>query len=358
MPHHRRRHAAIALLSGALAGSIAWAPGLRAQVPPLLSTTTTTTTTTPAPTTTTTAPPSGADFAEGANEAPAGATDAKGDGAAAPSGGIDVPAEAQRIIDALPRTGPSNNDGLLASLTALQDLGLPEGEALRVGLGRFPIAGAARYSHDWLYPRYGPGFRFHLGTDVFAAYGTPVRAPVDGVAQSGNSGLGGLTVKVVMPDGTYFYLAHLSGLVDGFVDGMPVRTGDIVGFVGDSGNARGGSPHLHIGVYPHGGPPVDPKPILDQFLAEAQARVPAIIEAYRRSRPPSAERPTDEDVAARRRLRPMLSTELLHELTEGSVAWPVELLYLAGASAHRGSLLLVDVAVDDIVDGIDWGARS
>ena len=45
-------------------------------------------------------------------------------------------------------------------------------------------------------------------------YGTPVRAPVDGVAHSATDGLGGLTVKVFMPDGTYFYLAHLSGLVE------------------------------------------------------------------------------------------------------------------------------------------------
>src|SRR3546814_13458399 len=95
---------------------------------------------------------------------------------------------------------------------------------MRVGFGRFPIAGAARYGHDWLYPRYGPGFRFHLGTDVFAAHGTPVRAPVDGVAHSAHGGLGGLTVKVHMADGTYFSLAHLSGLVAGFPPPMAVRT--------------------------------------------------------------------------------------------------------------------------------------
>ncbi len=331
-------------------------PTLRAQVPPIL---TTTTTTTAAPSAApSTAPPSGSDFAEGATEAPAGAADAKGDGTAAPAGGIVVPPAAQRIIDSVARTGPSDNDALLASLTALEDLGLPAAETMRVGLGRFPIAGPAHYGHDWLFPRYGPGFRFHLGTDVFAAYGTPVRAPVDGVAQSANGGLGGLTVKVVMPDRTYFYLAHLSGLVEGFVDGMAVRTGDIVGYVGDSGNARGGAPHLHIGIYPHGGAPIDPKPILDHFLVEAQARVPAIVAAFGRSLPAGSAGVLVPIAEEQRQLRPMLATELLHDLASGSAAWPAEMLYLAGASTRSGPRMLIDLAVEDIVAGIDWASRA
>lgn len=362
-----RRRALLALLGSAVVGSVALtAPALRAQVPPIVpSPTSSSTTTTTAPPSggspTPTSPPSGSDFSDGANQAPVGATDAKGDGAVAPAGGISVPAEAQRIINSVRRTGSSNNSALLASLTKLQELGLPEAETLRVGLGRFPIAGPARYSHDWLFPRYGPGFRFHLGTDVFAAYGTPVRAPVDGVARSANGGLGGLTVKVVMPDGTYFYLAHLSGLVEGFVDGMTVRTGDVVGYVGDSGNARGGAPHLHIGIYPHGGPPVDPKPVLDQFIAEAQARVPAVVDAYERARPAGAAAPEGELVPVaeeHRLLRPMLATDLLHELTAGTAAWPVEVLYLASASALSGPRVLVDLAVADIVASIDWAAQA
>jgi murein DD-endopeptidase MepM/ murein hydrolase activator NlpD len=358
MPAARRRALLALLGAAALASSVLLVPTSRAQVPPLLgsSTTTTTTTTASSAPSPATSEPSGSDFSEGASEAPAGAADAKGDGTAAPEGGIVVPAEAQRIISSVRRSGPSDDADLLASLVPLEELGLPQAEAFRVGLGRFPIAGPARYSHDWLYPRYGPGFRFHLGTDVFAAYGTPVRAPVDGVARSANGGLGGLTVKVVMPDGTYFYLAHLSGLAPGFVDGMAVSTGDVVGFVGDSGNARGGAPHLHIGIYPHGGPPIDPKPILDRFLAEAEARVPAVIEAYRQSRPAApAEAPVAEET---RVLRPMLGTELVHGLTTGSRAWPVEVLYQAGASAVSGPRVLIDLAVLDLVDSIDWEARA
>lgn len=330
-PEHRRRSR---WLGAALAAgiSIALVPTAAAQIPPLLGSSTTTTTS-PAPRSSSPPPaasdPSGSSGFSGGSQAPDGAVDAEGDGAPAPSGGVRVPPEAQRIIDAVPRSGPSSTAPLLEALAAVEAMGVAREEVLRIGMGRFPIAGEARYSHDWLFPRYGPGFRFHLGTDVFAAHGTPVRAPVDGIARSANGGLGGLTVKVHMDDGTYFYLAHLSGLVEGFTDGMAVQTGDIVGYVGDSGNARGGAPHLHIGIYPKGGPPVDPKPILDGFLQEAIGRVPAVIEAVREAQgeapapapieagsldaaAPPADHPT--------LLRPMLHRAVLRAMAEAAMA--------------------------------------
>lgn len=316
----------MALVAAASAATaIAAAPIARAQVPPVLGPTTTTTT----------APSSGPDLDSGSS-APEGAEDAKGDGAPAPAGGIRVPPEAQRIIDAVPRTGPRSSQDLLDRLDALRELGMPEEEVLRVGMGRFPIAGAARYSHDWLYPRYGPGFRFHLGTDVFAPYGTPVRAPVDGVARSKVGGLGGITVKVFMPDGTYIYLAHLSGIAKGFTDGMAVKTGDIVGYVGTSGNAQGTSPHTHIGIYPQGGPPVDPKPVLDGFLAEATARVPQLAEAYRAALPEPAGEPAVAPIdAPTAPERSPFSAALLRDLAAGTAPWPLQALYLASLQARR-----------------------
>jgi murein DD-endopeptidase MepM/ murein hydrolase activator NlpD len=353
-PSRRRAVLALTIALG-LASGLVVVPSLQAQeVPPLVSSTTTSTTTAPSPSGTE-SPPSGSDLGEGSSEAPAGAKDTGGDGAAAPVGGIVVPPEAQRIIDSVHRTGPSSNADLLHRLDALRELGMSEDEVLRVGLGRFPIAGPARYSHDWLYPRYGPGFRFHLGTDVFAAYGTPVRAPVDGVATTATGGLGGLTVKVFMPDGTYIYLAHLSGLVDGFTDGMAVRTGDIVGYVGDSGNARGGAPHLHIGIYPHGGPPIDPKPVLDRFILEASALVPAIVDAYEtaRAKAPPAAAPDAAAVVA-----PPLGGSLLADIAAGTAPWPIDALYVASVSALNGPHVMIDLAVDDIVSSIDWSARS
>lgn len=341
-----------------MAGVLALAvPRSDAQVPPAVDGSTTTTA---APSDSSPPPqgsqPSGEEFSSGADRAPAGAQDAGGDGASAPSGGIAVPPEAQRIINSVRRSRPSSTGPLVDMLGQLRALGLSEAEAYRVGMGRFPIAGPATYSHDWLYPRYGPGFRFHLGTDVFAAYGTPVRAPVDGIARSAQGGLGGLTVKVFMPDGTYFYLAHLAGLVDGFVDGMTVQTGDIVGYVGDSGNARGGAPHVHLGIYPLGGAPIDPKPILDHFLAEAQARIPELVAALQASQPAA---PAASALAAteQRLLRPMLATDVLHPFAAGGTRLPAEVLYVVGGSPTAGSRALLDLALGDLVAGIDWSQR-
>jgi murein DD-endopeptidase MepM/ murein hydrolase activator NlpD len=349
-----RRPAALALAAAlGLATAAIATPSLEAQVPPLVSTTTTTTG--PPPAEEPSSQPSGSDLSHGSSTAPEGAPDAQGDGTAAPPGGIEVPPEAMRIINAVQRTGPSSNHDVLSRLDALRVLGMPEGEVLRVGLGRFPIAGPARYSHDWLFPRYGPGFRFHLGTDVFAAPGTPIRAPVDGVATSSNGGLGGLTVKVFMPDGTYIYLAHLSGLVDGFTNGMAVRTGDIVGYVGDSGNARGGAPHLHIGIYPHGGPPIDPKPVLDRFLAEAAMRIPALVEAYTAARPVATAAPASSEPAV---VPLSLGSSLLRDIEAGTALWPIEALYVTSVSALHGPHVLIDLAVEDIVAGIDWTSRA
>lgn len=334
-------------------------PRSEAQVPSGLDgTTTTTASPSSSPPPPAGSEPSGDQLASGSNQAPAGAQDAGGDGASAPAGGIAVPPEAQRIINSVRRSRPNNSGALVDMLAQLQTLGLSEAEAYRVGMGRFPIAGRASYSHDWLYPRYGPGFRFHLGTDIFAAYGTPVRAPVDGIARTATGGLGGLTVKVVMPDGTYFYLAHLSGLVEGFTDGMPVQTGDIVGYVGDSGNARGGAPHVHLGIYPRGGAPIDPKPILDHFLAEAQSRIPELVAALQASQPagPGAE-PAAPAGADARHLRPMLATEVLHPLAAGGTRLPAEVLYVVGGSPVAGSRALLDLALGDLVAGIDWSQR-
>ena len=154
------------------------APSSQAQMPPILDEPITTTTAPAEPPTTPTSAPSGDRTCRKApTRRPPGHRTPGATARRPRPGGSCVPPEAQRIINSVQRTRPNNDSHLLAELTQLEALGLSQAEAYRIGLGRFPIAGPARYSHDWLYPRYGPGFRFHLGTDVFAAYGTPVRAP-------------------------------------------------------------------------------------------------------------------------------------------------------------------------------------
>lgn len=229
----------------------------------------------------------------------------------APTGAGAFPAELKAMMDSVKRTKANSTRALLTALQPLVDLGVPTEEIVRVGFGRFPVGGEAKYSHDWWFPRFGPGWRLHQGTDIFAPYGTPVRSPVDGTVRLSNGGLGGTTTYVTQADGGYVYLAHLSGHPAGLTDGQQVKVGDVVGYVGDSGNARGSSPHTHFELHPapykkvtvgrgkaaqqklvpvpvaRGTklPAVDPKAYLDQWLAEAIANVPSLIAQYETARP-------------------------------------------------------------------------
>jgi len=153
-------------------------------------------------------------------------------------------------------------------------------EALALGMGQFPMLGVANWTDDWLDPRSGPPPHLHQGTDVFAAFDTPVRSPVDGVVRFEDSGLGGKGAFVTAPDGTYYYLAHLKSFNADVGSGAAVKLGQVIGFNGDSGNAKGGAPHVHFEIHPQGGAGVNPKPILDAWLAAAVAKAPALIASF------------------------------------------------------------------------------
>jgi murein DD-endopeptidase MepM/ murein hydrolase activator NlpD len=95
----------------------------------------------------------------------------------------------------------------------------------------------------------------HQGSDVAAPTGSPIVAPFDGYATAGASKLGGLELRV-WGDAGYVYNAHLSSVArTGWV-----RTGDVVGYVGATGDATG--PHDHLEWHPGDGPAVDPYPLL------------------------------------------------------------------------------------------------
>jgi murein DD-endopeptidase MepM/ murein hydrolase activator NlpD len=382
----RRRLEALLVLTGAVAavalllavpahGQLLPSPTTTTAPPPPTtapeSTTTTTTTTTttapppsapsplaPAPPTEDPAPappPPGSQTQpppEGADQAP---PPGGGDGGA-PSGPRTIPPEAQAIIDSIQRSPANSSKALHDAVQQLVGLGLSEQEAIRIGFGRFPVAGVATFVHDWYFPRWGPGFRFHQGTDVFAAHGTPLRSPVDGTVTAGSGALGGLYVKVFQPDGSYFYMAHLAGLPDGFANGMAVRTGDIVGYVGDSGNARGGKPHLHLGIYTAAGQATDPKPVLDQMLADAMAALPGIVEQVRAQVPVDA--PTTEP--APRVPRSLLAAALLRPVVDGrSVAGlDAAVLFEAVGNPSSGGLAVVEAEATRLAGSIDWEARA
>ncbi|MDP1805774.1 MAG: M23 family metallopeptidase, partial [Acidimicrobiales bacterium] len=109
--------------------------------------------------------------------------------------------------------GPSASGGarssapLVEALRRAQQPGAQATAAVVKGMGRFPVGGVAEYSDDWLAARSTPCFHLHKGTDVFAARGTPVRAPADGVLRFNEESVGGRVAYVTEADGTYYYMA-------------------------------------------------------------------------------------------------------------------------------------------------------
>lgn len=109
-----------------------------------------------------------------------------------------------------------------------------------------PVDGFVIYSDDFGAPRYGGGFHLHAGNDIFANKGRPIVAPFDGRAEMASNGLGGMSVKVYGAAG-YVYNAHLSG----FGHLGNVRAGEVVGYVGNTGDATGGAYHDHFEWHPN-----------------------------------------------------------------------------------------------------------
>ncbi|PWF42105.1 M23 family peptidase [Massilia glaciei] len=136
----------------------------------------------------------------------------------------------------------------LASMPAPTSLAMPVADIKR---------GAIR--DTWHAPR-APGRR-HEGIDIFAKRGTPVLASTEGIVLSrGDNSLGGNVVWVLGPSGQRHYYAHLDQPAV-VVRGERVQVGTLLGYVGNTGNAKTTPPHLHYGVYTSGGA-INPYPLL------------------------------------------------------------------------------------------------
>jgi murein DD-endopeptidase MepM/ murein hydrolase activator NlpD len=122
---------------------------------------------------------------------------------------------------------------------------------------RFPIEGPVTFSNDWGVPR--SGGRTHAGTDIFAVEGARVVAVDDGVVRFDVDPLGGNVAYLHAAAGTFYY-AHLMRFEG---TDRRVEAGDVIGYVGRTGNAAHTAPHLHFEVHPAGGgAAINPFPLL------------------------------------------------------------------------------------------------
>ena len=164
----------------------------------------------------------------------------------------------QRYIVNFDRTKRRISDGNTASFKSMFDSLLSE---MRV----FPIPqdyepGSYVFSDSWGAARTYGGDRIHKGTDILDRENTRGRLTIismtDGrVLNYGWNDLGGFYVGVITKNGTYYYYAHLDSFAPGLTKGMPVKAGQLLGYMGDTGYGKEGSRghfpvHLHVGISP------------------------------------------------------------------------------------------------------------
>lgn len=114
-----------------------------------------------------------------------------------------------------------------------------------------PVGQPRAYGDGFGAPRYAGGYHLHAGVDILAPMGTPIYATFAGYVTENPNGLGGLAVEVHGAPG-YTYNAHLSAYSDHSTGS--VQAGDVIGYVGDSGDAQGGPPHDHFEFHPNSFP--------------------------------------------------------------------------------------------------------
>ena len=120
-----------------------------------------------------------------------------------------------------------------------------------------PVQGGASFSDTWGARR--SGGRTHKGVDMFNARNTPLLAVADGRVKFSSNSLGGLSTHIYADNGVVYYYTHLERHPTDIRSGQRVSKGTVVGFLGNSGNARYTSPHLHFEIRP-GNVAVNPYP--------------------------------------------------------------------------------------------------
>ena len=115
----------------------------------------------------------------------------------------------------------------------------------------FPIYGSASFTNSFGAARGAYVGGWHHGEDIFAPLGAPVLAVANGIVYSvGWNKVGGLRFWLQDLAGNEFYYAHLSAFSPLALNGAQVRAGDVIGFVGNTGDAQSTPPHLHFEIHP------------------------------------------------------------------------------------------------------------
>ena len=206
-----------------------------------------------------------------------------------------------RLQGVLPLEGvPGSTDRLADTLGLTERFGVSQQAAFLRVAGPFPIAAQASWTNDWHARRCEPTPHLHEGIDIFAADGAPVVATAEGrITHKGSGAIAGMGLEITDERGIQYFYAHLSGFAAGLSVGQRVHTGQVLGFVGTTGNARGTSPHLHLEIQPDG-VPVPPKPFVDRWLEITERRAKRLVQRLRttgdpvpRSEPPLNREATD-----------------------------------------------------------------
>ena len=228
---------------------------------------------TPTTTPTPTIPPSPSPSSSPTSPIPSPPAGVGGSGGGTGSTGPLVPAP----------SGSMSSASLLATLSELAGTDPPPLSSILAVVGPFPVAGLSWWHDDWHAYRCCPYPHLHEGLDMFAAGGTPVVSAADGtLVEKGSNPVSGLAVEVQDAQGTRYFYAHLSGYAANLQLGQRVFVGQVLGYVGNTGDAAGGPTHLHFQVMP-GGVPVPPMPYVDRWLQTSEIRATALLSLSHRT---------------------------------------------------------------------------
>jgi murein DD-endopeptidase MepM/ murein hydrolase activator NlpD len=241
-----------------------------------------------------------------------------------------------------------------------------ETPALGGGPYVFPVYGPASYVDTFGAPR--ADVSWHHGDDIFAPLGSPILAVAEGTLFSvGWNRIGGNRVWLRDREGNYFYYAHLAAFTTTAVNGAKVHAGDVIGFVGNTGDAAGTPYHLHFEIHPVGllglgyDGAVDPTTYLQRWrrAGDLAGAAPAGIGWSARTAPAAgAILLTKSDISSADGLEPeSLTRALTAEGASAAVAMPIDATPPDTNSQRRSVAAVRDfdgVLPDEMIAASPW----